>query len=255
MELVYNSNSTMYLPALMQIRVARETGWDGIFLRQEHLERYLAQGYGFASLRDALLGLRPVNLGALPDVERWRPDERASMLREAETELRKVLPQFDSSKLIGANMDVFHKNPAHQRQLLKGISGTHRATVKIGGAVSMVMVKVGEVAELPAPSSLIALIWCGPSLCVGRVNSVVELAVPCATCTSSTSSLTSEPDSAVTSILGTLIFVRLSVLKVPVSAVAIRSGRPGGETTRLSVKGTWTAALRPCESTACKWTV
>jgi sugar phosphate isomerase/epimerase len=85
MELVYNSNSTMYLPALMQIRVARETGWDGVFLRQEHLARYLAQGYDSASLRDALRGLRPVNLGALPDVERWRPDERASMLREAET--------------------------------------------------------------------------------------------------------------------------------------------------------------------------
>jgi sugar phosphate isomerase/epimerase len=84
MRLVYNSNSTMYLPALMQIRVARETGWDGIFVRQEHLRRYLAQGYPVAGLREALGGLGPVNLGALPDVERWRPDERAEMLREAE---------------------------------------------------------------------------------------------------------------------------------------------------------------------------
>ena len=84
MRLVYNSNSTMYLPALMQIRVARETGWDGIFVRAEHLRRYLAQGYPVASLREALGGLAPVNLGALPDVERWRPDERAAMLREAE---------------------------------------------------------------------------------------------------------------------------------------------------------------------------
>jgi sugar phosphate isomerase/epimerase len=85
MRLVYNSNSTMHLPALMQIRVARETGWDGIFVRQEHLERYLAQGYDSASLRAALDGLEPVNLGALADVERWRPDERAAMLAEAET--------------------------------------------------------------------------------------------------------------------------------------------------------------------------
>jgi len=84
MRLVYNSNSTMHLPALMQIRMARETGWDGIFVRQEHLRRYLAQGYDAASLRAALQGLEPVNLGALPDVERWRPDERADMLREAE---------------------------------------------------------------------------------------------------------------------------------------------------------------------------
>ena len=83
MRLVYNSNSTMHLPALMQIRVARETGWDGIFVREEHLRRYLAQGFDVAGLRAALRGLEPVNLGALADLERWRPDERAAMLREA----------------------------------------------------------------------------------------------------------------------------------------------------------------------------
>src|SRR5437762_4438712 len=74
----------MYLPALMQIRVARETGWDGVFLRAEHLERYLGQGYPVESLREALAGLEPVNLGALVDVERWRPAEHAAMLKEAE---------------------------------------------------------------------------------------------------------------------------------------------------------------------------
>jgi sugar phosphate isomerase/epimerase len=83
MDLVYNSNSTMHLPVLMQIRVARETGWDGIFVRQEHVRRYLAQGYGAATLRDALAGLGPVNLGALPDIERWRSDEHAAMRAEA----------------------------------------------------------------------------------------------------------------------------------------------------------------------------
>lgn len=84
MRLVYNSNSTMHLPALMQIRLARETGWDGIFVREEHLRRYLAQGFDVTGLRQALDGLAPVNLGALADVERWRPAERAAMLREAE---------------------------------------------------------------------------------------------------------------------------------------------------------------------------
>ena len=84
MRLVYNSNSTMHLPALMQIRVAVETGWDGIFLRAEHLRRYLGEGYPVASLRQALDALDPVNLGALADVERWRPAERTAMLQEAE---------------------------------------------------------------------------------------------------------------------------------------------------------------------------
>ncbi len=93
MQLVYNSNSTMHLPVLQQIRLARETGWDGVFLRSEHLRRYLAQGYSPASLRAALEGLAPVNLGALADVERWLPDDRATMLREAQalTELAVML--------------------------------------------------------------------------------------------------------------------------------------------------------------------
>ncbi len=83
MRLVYNSNSTMLLPVLLQARVARETGWDGIFVREEHIRRYLAQGYTVASLREAFAGLEPLNMGALPDVERWRTDERAAMLRHA----------------------------------------------------------------------------------------------------------------------------------------------------------------------------
>ncbi len=80
---VYNSNSTMHLPALMQIELARSTGWDGIFLRSEHLRRYLATGLDPRDLRTALRGLEPVNLGALVDVERWRPGEHAAMLEEA----------------------------------------------------------------------------------------------------------------------------------------------------------------------------
>ena len=83
MRLVYNSNSTMHLPVMMQIRVARETGWDGVFLRAEHIRRYLAQGLPGSDLREALAGLDPINLGALADVERWRPDEHAAMLEEA----------------------------------------------------------------------------------------------------------------------------------------------------------------------------
>ncbi len=84
MRLVYNSNSTMHLPVRMQVRLARETGWDGVFLREEHIRRYLGEGYPIAGLRDALAGLAPVNLGALADVERWSPPDRAAMLREAE---------------------------------------------------------------------------------------------------------------------------------------------------------------------------
>jgi methyl-accepting chemotaxis protein len=54
------------------------------------------------------------------------------MMREAETELRKVLPQFDASKLLGASMDVFHKNPAHQRKLLDSLTGSYESHITVG---------------------------------------------------------------------------------------------------------------------------
>ncbi|WP_295899306.1 aerotaxis transducer Aer2 [uncultured Vibrio sp.] len=41
-----------------------------------------------------------------------------TLLKSREVELRAVLPAFDSSKLIGANIDIFHKNPAHQRSII-----------------------------------------------------------------------------------------------------------------------------------------
>ena len=55
------------------------------------------------------------------------------MLAEAEADIRKDLPAFDAAKLIGTNIDVFHKNPAHQRGLLQKLSGIYRAEVKLGG--------------------------------------------------------------------------------------------------------------------------
>ena len=59
-------------------------------------------------------------------------DSLHQMLRESEAELRKVLPGFDSSKIIGANIDVFHKNPAHQRGLLDKLTGTYETRITVG---------------------------------------------------------------------------------------------------------------------------
>ena len=40
------------------------------------------------------------------------------MLTEYQDTLRSVFPGFDVAKLVGTNIDAFHKNPAHQRKLL-----------------------------------------------------------------------------------------------------------------------------------------
>ncbi|WP_371926351.1 methyl-accepting chemotaxis protein [Chromobacterium sp. IIBBL 290-4] len=55
------------------------------------------------------------------------------MLRGAESDLRKALPNFDVRKLIGATMDEFHKNPAHQRELLANMRATYRAEIAVAG--------------------------------------------------------------------------------------------------------------------------
>jgi methyl-accepting chemotaxis protein len=55
------------------------------------------------------------------------------MLTGAEADIRKVLPQFDARAIIGTNFDQFHKNPAHQRNLLGQLRTTHRAQIEVGG--------------------------------------------------------------------------------------------------------------------------
>ena len=54
------------------------------------------------------------------------------LLREAETDLKKELPHFNVNTLVGTNIDVFHKNPQHQRQMLASLSTVHRAMIQVG---------------------------------------------------------------------------------------------------------------------------
>ena len=54
-------------------------------------------------------------------------------LKEAERDIRADLPNFDASRLIGTNIDVFHKNPSHQRKMIEALTSTHNARLKLGG--------------------------------------------------------------------------------------------------------------------------
>ncbi len=55
------------------------------------------------------------------------------MLKVGESDIRKDLPQFNSSKLIGQSIDTFHANPDHQRRMLDQLNSTHKTELKIGG--------------------------------------------------------------------------------------------------------------------------
>ena len=55
-----------------------------------------------------------------------------AMMQRNEAELRKTLPQFNAQTLMGQSIDVFHKNPAHQRNLLATLKSTYRTQIQVG---------------------------------------------------------------------------------------------------------------------------
>jgi methyl-accepting chemotaxis protein/hemoglobin-like flavoprotein len=59
----------------------------------------------------------------------------SSMMQGNEAELRKSLPNFNARQLIGANVDVFHKNPAHQRSMLSALNSTHKTQITVGNLI------------------------------------------------------------------------------------------------------------------------
>lgn len=54
------------------------------------------------------------------------------MFKKAESDIKAVLPNFNATNLIGQNMDIFHKNPAHQKQVVGGLSSTTESEAKCG---------------------------------------------------------------------------------------------------------------------------
>ncbi len=61
------------------------------------------------------------------------------MFANNEADFKKDLPDFDAATLIGTNIDVFHKNPAHQRGLLDKLTQTIKAELNIGGRTMVVI--------------------------------------------------------------------------------------------------------------------
>jgi len=55
------------------------------------------------------------------------------MLQAAQADLRTALPNFAVSTIIGSSMDIFHKNPAHQRRLLAELKDTYTGNIEVAG--------------------------------------------------------------------------------------------------------------------------
>jgi methyl-accepting chemotaxis protein len=106
-----------------------------------------------------------------------------SLLREAEADIRTELPNFKVDGLIGSNIDVFHKNPAHQRKLLENLASPYRATIRVGGRAFDLYAtpliergeRVGIVVEwADASHRLQSLGFASQSEAIGRAQAVIE---------------------------------------------------------------------------------
>ncbi len=56
------------------------------------------------------------------------------VLTNQQDAIRSRLPEFDPATLLGKNIDVFHKQPSHQRKLLSGLSEAYSTDLALGDA-------------------------------------------------------------------------------------------------------------------------
>ncbi|WP_394209078.1 methyl-accepting chemotaxis protein [Enterovibrio calviensis] len=63
-----------------------------------------------------------------------------ALLREARDDFAQVIPHFNPDDILGQNIDFFHKNPAHQRQLLEHIDDTHEMQMPVGNRIMAIAV-------------------------------------------------------------------------------------------------------------------
>ena len=60
-------------------------------------------------------------------------DTLLAMMHHNESNIRQDLPQFDASRLIGQNIDLFDKSASIQRDFLATLTSTHHTRITIGG--------------------------------------------------------------------------------------------------------------------------
>ncbi|MGF1704466.1 methyl-accepting chemotaxis protein [Enterovibrio baiacu] len=55
-----------------------------------------------------------------------------ALMENAKDDFATLVPRFNPDKILGQNIDFFHKNPAHQRNILDQLEGTHHIELPVG---------------------------------------------------------------------------------------------------------------------------
>ena len=106
---------------------------DQIYSRQAGEQRLARENAGIRTALDEVTTSVMIADADLNILHANRP--LLDLLGRAEQDIRRDLPNFDMKTLVGSNIDIFHRHPAHQRRLLGGLRGTHRAQITIGNHV------------------------------------------------------------------------------------------------------------------------
>jgi sugar phosphate isomerase/epimerase len=84
MQIALNGNNTMRYPFLLDLRIARETGYDGVIVVADKLRRYLAEGFSIEHTTAALAGMPVLGMNNVRDIERSSETGRSQLLAECE---------------------------------------------------------------------------------------------------------------------------------------------------------------------------
>lgn len=75
----------------------------------------------------------PVTIADENMVIRYVNASATKLFKDVEADIKKDLPFFSADKLVGTCVDDFHKNPAHQRRMIAGLTETYHGGLSVGG--------------------------------------------------------------------------------------------------------------------------
>jgi methyl-accepting chemotaxis protein len=79
-----------------------------------------------------------------------------TMMHQAESDIRKTLPDFRADRILGSNFDQYHRQPGHQRNVLASLKTSLNGAIEIGGrhfalavnpAINAANARIGTVVE------------------------------------------------------------------------------------------------------------
>jgi methyl-accepting chemotaxis protein len=94
------------------------------FGRKARLERLKLKALEYVSANIMIADHDYKILYATPSLQR--------MLKLAEKGIQKQLPHFVADQVIGSNVDIFHKTPAHNRKMLDALNSTFQTNITVG---------------------------------------------------------------------------------------------------------------------------